>query len=488
MAGTVINLRSTLNTVGGLGWIVENEESVHILSTSGRSALIRVIRSGKVIIRACNGNKEEVFVVRIGERKEFPRNLRLMEGDIFTLSMKKDAEWTFPSGQIQALTDTEDAKTVTFQAMAGGSYEICAAVGKRKRSCKVRVIGRKNKEEKPYYNLVLQDNVMTLVEGEKAETTLIRSSNDPDAKITVTSSAEKKAVFRMKGDKLLIHAKSPGIVRGRIRYGTATADLEVIVEKTPSVSRATKVKAINHRGYSMEAPENTIPAFELSQEKGFDYVETDVDFTKDGVAVLLHDKTINRTACNPDGSRIKETIAIRDITYQEALQYDFGRMRGMEYVGTKIPTFEEFLQVCKYRHIHPYIELKPKKDFTKKQLQTLVAIVKKENMSDKVTWISFSYSALKTIKANDKGARIGYLVHRVRPRAVRRATRLRTGQNEVFLCATDLTDNAVALCYKARLPLELWGVNKESTMKKLDPYISGVISDSKHFGQALAAE
>ena len=56
------------------------------------------------------------------------------------------------------------------------------------------------------------------------------------------------------------------------------------------------VKGINHRGYATVAPENTLPAYQLSAKKGFRYVETDVLFTSDNVPVLLHDITIDRTS------------------------------------------------------------------------------------------------------------------------------------------------------------------------------------------------
>ncbi|MBO5711468.1 MAG: glycerophosphodiester phosphodiesterase, partial [Acholeplasmatales bacterium] len=49
-------------------------------------------------------------------------------------------------------------------------------------------------------------------------------------------------------------------------------------------NRDSHVKAIAHRGYSADAPENTLVAYRLAKEKGFSYVECDISFTKDGVA------------------------------------------------------------------------------------------------------------------------------------------------------------------------------------------------------------
>ena len=90
------------------------------------------------------------------------------------------------------------------------------------------------------------------------------------------------------------------------------------------------VKGVNHRGYSTVAPENTLPAYVLSRKMGFQYAECDVSFTSDGVPVLLHDSTIDRTS---DGSG-----SIGSLTLEEVRQYDFGSWKGEQYAGTKIPT------------------------------------------------------------------------------------------------------------------------------------------------------
>ena len=96
----------------------------------------------------------------------------------------------------------------------------------------------------------------------------------------------------------------------------------------------------SHRG-AESAPENTLPAIELAIEQGFKAIEIDLEFTSDNVCVLLHDTTINRTS-NGTGN-------IYDMTYAQALAYDFGSWKSADYAGTKIPTLEEALLLCK-RH------------------------------------------------------------------------------------------------------------------------------------------
>lgn len=91
-----------------------------------------------------------------------------------------------------------------------------------------------------------------------------------------------------------------------------------------------------HRGANREAPENTLPAFARAAENGAWGVETDVFLTKDGIAVLSHDDTIDR--CSDGEGRIA------DMTLAELNEYDFGAWFSQAYTDTPIPTVEAFLE------------------------------------------------------------------------------------------------------------------------------------------------
>lgn len=241
-----------------------------------------------------------------------------------------------------------------------------------------------------------------------------------------------------------------------------------------------KTNSINHRGYNTTAPENTIPAFKLSKTTGFDMVETDVLFTSDNIPVLLHDTTINRTARNADGTQLSETIYIKDITYEQALQYDFGVWKGSQYEGTKIPTLAEFLKLCKDICLHPYIEIKNDGNYTDAQFASIVNAVKDTGMNGYVTYISFTLNYLSKIVALDPSARVGLLVNSLTQTGVNNALTLKNGQNDVFI-DTGYSPSAlpdVSLAKDAGIPLEIWTVDVSSWITSMDKYITGVTSNN----------
>ena len=106
-----------------------------------------------------------------------------------------------------------------------------------------------------------------------------------------------------------------------------------------------------HRGVSTENPENTMLAFIAAIEQGYTTIELDVSATKDNQFVLSHDDTINRTGRRENGEMISDEINLKDITYPELLQYDFGSWFSKKFKGTKIPLFEDVLKLADERGI-----------------------------------------------------------------------------------------------------------------------------------------
>ena len=240
------------------------------------------------------------------------------------------------------------------------------------------------------------------------------------------------------------------------------------------------VRSINHRGYNTIAPENTLPAYKLSKEAGFDYVECDISITKDGKFVLLHNDTIDATS-NGSG-------AIAGMNLSEVRAYDFGSWKSTKYAGTVIPTLEEFLNLCRNVGLKAYLEIK-NGTWTQAVVNECVSIVKKYGMQKNVTWIAFGSTALQYIANADSKARLGLLGSSLSSSLITSAVSLKTDNNEVFVSVQNadstIDDALITQCVNNDIGLEVWNVNTTSGIVALHPYVSGVTADELMAGNVL---
>ena len=238
------------------------------------------------------------------------------------------------------------------------------------------------------------------------------------------------------------------------------------------------LKLISHRGFSSEAPENTLPAYRLSKEKGYGYVETDVQFTKDQVAVCLHDKEINRTARLMDGRALNRRVRISDITYEQARTYDYGSWKSEKYKGTPILTFEQFIRTCDGLALHPYVELKAPAFDSDEKFRRVADIIAANDMNEKVTFISFKYEYLEKMRALCPSARLGFLYDRRSRLDMKRLLKLKNPENEVFVDAeVSAFRRILRTCRENDVPLEVWTVDDVHDLDNMDRYISGVTTN-----------
>lgn len=271
----------------------------------------------------------------------------------------------------------------------------------------------------------------------------------------------------------------------KVQYGAIATPWSIAPEDQKdtilgnAVSDDLYIKSINHRGW-YNCPENTLVAFKNSKLQGFNYVETDVRYTSDGVPVLLHDASINRTARNLDGTSISSTVNIADITYEQALNYDFGIYMGSQFSGTKIPTLKEFLRLCKNLSLKPYIELKD--SLTTSNVDEVLALIAQFSMSDQTTLISTQVDLLTEAKTVNNSIRIGLVLNGNVPAHIIDALSLRTGNNSVFIANTYTNSYAVIDELKTNgLPLEMWTIDNAGTLAiiltdDVTCYVSGIIS------------
>jgi glycerophosphoryl diester phosphodiesterase len=139
----------------------------------------------------------------------------------------------------------------------------------------------------------------------------------------------------------------------------------------PSAAQAQprQVVAISHRGEHLHHPENTLLAFQAAIDAGADYFELDVRTTSDGKLVLSHDGAVARRT-NGKGD-------ISKMTFEEVRALDAGVKSGPEFAGTKIPTFDEALDLARGK-IGIYVDVKSA------SAQDLVTHIEEHGMADHV--------------------------------------------------------------------------------------------------------
>jgi glycerophosphoryl diester phosphodiesterase len=165
---------------------------------------------------------------------------------------------------------------------------------------------------------------------------------------------------------------------------------------------------VGHRGASGHAPEHTIASYDLALAMGADYIEQDLQLTKDGVLVALHDPTLDRTARGPAGNCtglvIEKTLAqIRTCDVGAWFNAAFPQYARVEYVGLRIPTLEEVFQRYGHRASY-YIETK-NPDEAPGMEERLVALLDRYALRgsaarrDQVLIQSFSPASLRKLHA-----------------------------------------------------------------------------------------
>lgn len=239
---------------------------------------------------------------------------------------------------------------------------------------------------------------------------------------------------------------------------------------------------IAHRGFDKDAPENTLSAFQAAVDNGYKTIELDIAWSKDGVPVVLHDKTINRTARKPDGSRLILPKKCSDLTYQELLGYDFGILKGEDYKGEKIPTFEQVADFAKENNVNLYIELKETDNLSDDKIQLLVKTLSDRGLLDNVTWISFNADYLKQVSNISPNSRLGYLSKKsISKKTIETLKSIKTDTNEVFLDvkASKVKQKGVDLLNESGFNFEAWGVDDTETAQNLKNFgCSAITTDT----------
>lgn len=158
-----------------------------------------------------------------------------------------------------------------------------------------------------------------------------------------------------------------------------------------------------HRGLSGIAPENTDAALIEAGKAGYYAAEFDIMPTKDGIWVLMHDSSIDRTT---DGEG-----EISEYTYEELLQFRIDNGNGIEnYPDLQIIALEEALDICEKYSMRPMIEIKGGES---EDMAAVLEIVENKKLEIEPLIIDFNAERLEALRTLSKSTELWYLVNTI---------------------------------------------------------------------------
>lgn len=229
-------------------------------------------------------------------------------------------------------------------------------------------------------------------------------------------------------------------------------------------------QVIAHRGAPQLAPENTIPAFIKAQQHNATWVEFDVMLTKDNVPIIFHDENLLRiTGLNQ---------LVIETPYATIKNLDAGKWLHSDFSGTRIPTFEEFLQKAAELKLGINIELKPAGNREEILAEKVLALLKKmwPTALPSPLISCFSAEALIALKIHGCTYPIAYNTYSWHDDCRKIAAAL--GCYSIHMHQKEITQERVAENTRHNLKTLVYTVNEKSTaLKLLDLGITAVFSD-----------
>ncbi|MCI3919110.1 glycerophosphodiester phosphodiesterase [Paenibacillus sp. TRM 82003] len=212
-----------------------------------------------------------------------------------------------------------------------------------------------------------------------------------------------------------------------------------------------------HRGWSSKAPENTMAAFRMALEAPYVAgLELDVQLSKDGVPVVIHDFTLDRTT-NGKG-------LVKEHTLSELQKLDAGRWFGEAFEGERIPTLVEALELAKGRG-RVNIELKTAGLLYPGIAEAAVRAIREAGMEKDVYFTSFDHVTMVEAKAIAPDIPTGLLVAG-RPIALR-AQFDATGASVLSIAFPYITPDLVREAEAMGIELFAWTLNEKEHIRQV---------------------
>lgn len=170
----------------------------------------------------------------------------------------------------------------------------------------------------------------------------------------------------------------------------------------PLATEAGFVHVCGHRGHSIAAPENTIPALEAAAAHGATVCEIDVVLSRDDAIVLIHDEILDRTT-NGKGR-------VSALTLAELRALDAGGWLDPRFAGTRLPTLSETLEAARRLKLGLLVEIKERQR-PDRLIARLAEVLAAPGALDEVLVISFDHCSLQRAQARIPGLRTELITH-----------------------------------------------------------------------------
>ena len=224
-----------------------------------------------------------------------------------------------------------------------------------------------------------------------------------------------------------------------------------------------------HRGAMASAPMNTMAAFELAIAQAADGIELDVQLSRDGFAVVIHDYTVDHTT---DGSG-----NVCDKTLAELKSLDAGSWFRQTFAGARIPTLDEVFYAFGDQ-LFVNVEIKSTGENSRDIENVVARSILGHEMQDRVIISSFDPQILERMSACLPGVLIGFLYMSAIPGASIRA--LKDPRHDALHPWHELIDDAYMRWAKAnRYFVNAWTVNDPMRALRLRTLgVNAVITDN----------
>jgi glycerophosphoryl diester phosphodiesterase len=234
--------------------------------------------------------------------------------------------------------------------------------------------------------------------------------------------------------------------------------------------RTKSIWTIAHRGASGHAPENTIAAFRRAVELGAQFIETDLQITRDARVVAMHDTTLDRTT---NGKGQVHLLALEEIRALDAGTW-FDGQPAHSFAGERVPTLEEILEFARERDVIFYLEIKSGPAWGVEH--AVVATLRDRNASARVVILSFDPAALDAVHRLDSTMMTGLLLEYPSGDLVERT--VRAGARQLVAQGDLITPGVVEKAHHAGLQVVAWTINEPEQMRRLIAAgLDGIITD-----------